>query len=111
MFGCVLAAIIARAALAPTAPVPDPARRAAAAPFGRVALAFVANRGQADPWARYVAGGHRASILFGPDGLSFRLSTPPAGDAGPCDRIPARGLCPGDLERPAAPDPLAVLAP
>ncbi len=111
VFGCVLAAIIARAALAPTAPVPDPARRAAAAPFGRVALAFVANRGQADPWARYVAGGHRASILFGPDGLSFRLSTPPAGDAGPCDRIPARGLCPGDLERPAAPDPLAVLAP
>lgn len=117
------AAVLATLAVAPdlqppTRPTPGPASPpnpapgvAHAAPLAQLPLTFVENRGQADPWARYVAAGRRTSVLFGAGGPSFRLSSPPTVPAdAPCPRLPSRGLCPGDLDRPTAPDPLAALA-
>jgi|GEM_PF-1442642 len=106
----VLLAAAAASSLTDDADRPPPA--AAQAPavvptFGLLPLAIVPNAGQADPWATHVVRGGRASVLFGPGGLSLRLasSPPPA----PCDRMVVDGVCWADVDRPAAPDALAAL--
>ncbi len=110
-----LAAAVLLAAAATSSLVDDgrrPPPAAAQAPavvpaFGRLPLAIVLNGGQADPWATHVVRGGRASVLFGPGGLSLRLVTPPP--PGPCDRMVVDGVCWADVDRPAAPDALAAL--
>lgn len=104
-----LAVAAGRAALAPpSAPAARPAAAALAATLGRQPLLFVANVGQADAAADFVAEGHGTSALFGAGGVGLRLVRPGTA-ASACGGRRGDGVCRAALAAPS-PRPLASLA-
>ena len=55
-------------------PVPEPATRAARTDLSRLPVSFVANQGQADPLASWLASGPEASAYFVEGGLRWAIA-------------------------------------
>lgn len=117
-FAPALAAAIAVAlAAAAGRPLPAPGPLGAsgapaavlAAAVSRQPLLFVANSGQADPAADFVAHGAATSALFGAGGVSLRLVRPPR-SAAACPGARGDGVCLAALSAARPPQPLAPLS-